>query len=163
MKNLIFYLFLSLITVFSHSGYAADYEVTSDSDANVAGTITHAINTLNGMGPGPHVINITTAGPIVLNSSLPAILVNVTINGNGVLIDGDENFRAIEIGNNINFMPGNLMVVINDITFFHCTANQGGAIFAHTAASVVTISNCFLIQIMPQTKAEPYGAGDRLP
>src|SRR5450432_1286280 len=77
----------------SSSALAATFSVTNTNDAG-AGSLRQAILDANASGSpagvvtGANIVNITPSETITLNSPLPLVFSNLTLNGNGNVVDG---------------------------------------------------------------------------
>ena len=97
---------------------ATTYTVTTNADTGAGGTLRGAIGQVDNSPFPSNVINIDSGlGTITLSSDLWAITNNVTINGNGNVIDGAGSYRGLFV------YAGT--VAINDLTVQNATA-QGG-------------------------------------
>ena len=132
---------LSFIFLISISlSNAATFNVTNTNDAG-SGSLREAIGLANA-NPDADVINVNVTGTVNLSSQLPAITESVTINGNGLVLDGgSNNYRVMEISGGT--------VVLNNLTVQNGTLpnapgdNYGGGVYI--SAGTVSISNCSII------------------
>ena len=112
---------------------------------------------------------------IRLSSALPRITSDITIEGNGYTISGENLFRIFHVlggrltindvilskgsapderGGGIKVQDGG-KVFVNNVTFLQNVAKEGGAIWVGSPASAATIQNSAFIRNL----AVPYGAG----
>ena len=112
---------------------AATYTVTTTSnsgpgslrqailDANASGAPSGTVGTAN-------IINVTTSGTISLLDALPLVFSNLTINGNGLTIDGGSAHRCLFV-NGLPATPAGtpqtIVVNLNQLHLNHCRAKGG--------------------------------------
>lgn len=84
-----------------------------------------AINTANGNGEAD---DITLTADIVLTSALPNIASDITINGAGFMLDGNNSFRVLNITGGT--------VILNNITITNGSATNGGGIFNNSTLTL---------------------------
>jgi hypothetical protein len=112
---------------------AAIFEVTNTND-NGTNSFRWALEQANS-NAGADIINITTIGSVLLSSNLPQITDDLTINGDGLVIDGDNSYQIFNITG--------CTVAINDLTIQKGSISSiplGSSLF-HTDA-FVSINNC---------------------
>ncbi len=112
---------------------AATYTASNTNDAG-AGSLRQAILDANASGAhagvvsGSNIINVGATGTINLTDTLPLIFSNLTINGNGVAIDGGGANRCLFISGLPTTPVGDpqpVSVTLNKIYLNHCTAKGG--------------------------------------
>lgn len=131
--------------------HAATFNVSNNVDAG-ANTLRQAILDANANSDAD-VINVNVTGTVSLASQLPAITESVTINGNGLVLDGGSNtYRVMEISggtvvlNNLTLQNGNVPSAPGD--------NFGGGILI--SSGDVSINNCSIIN---NVNSDAYGGG----
>ncbi len=123
---------------------AATYEVTSLDNAG-PGTFRQAILDANS-NAGADTINVTVSGTVTLESDLPNFVENqnIVINGNDLIIDGNNLYTALKIGSNIN--DDAIEATINNLTITRCNVTtssdeEGAALYVYPRAAIVTIND----------------------
>ena len=111
---------------------ASVFTVTNlSNNDNVAGSLGFAIDQANASPPGPNTIQFNLAGTILLMSTLPTISGNLTINGGGVTISGNNSVSDFSIANGA-------VVTLNGLTITAGnTASNGGGIYNGGTLTIV--------------------------
>lgn len=114
-------------------GHAATYVVGNTQNAG-AGSLRQAILDANASGAhagvvsGANTIDVTASGTIALADALPLLFSNVTINGNGVTIDGGGAHRCL-FASGLPLTPTGdpqaITVALNQLQLNHCVAKGG--------------------------------------
>jgi hypothetical protein len=117
----------------SSSVLAATFSVTNTNDAG-AGSLRQAILDANASGSpagivtGTNIVNITPSGTITLNSPLPLVFSNLTLNGNGNVVDGGSAHRCFFISGlptTATGSPQAISVTLQNLQLNHCRAKGG--------------------------------------
>ncbi len=121
--------------------YSTAFSVTSLSDALIAGTLRTAITTANGSA-GPHTITFNITGTVLLTSSLPSIVQNISITNAAalgtVIIDaGNTGLIPQHFQFNAAACAGSVVekLVLNN-------GGMGAAIHLQSPAVSITVQNC---------------------
>jgi hypothetical protein len=157
---------LAALATLPLAGVAATYTVSNTNNSG-AGSLRQAILDANASGAfagivsGSNLINVTATGTIALADALPMVFSNLTINGNGITIDGGNAHRCffvsgLPLAATPNGTPQAISVALNDMQLKHCLAKggdggngqdggggglgAGGALFVNANADV-TITN----------------------
>jgi hypothetical protein len=142
------------------SGNAAIYTVSNTNNSG-AGSLRQAILDANATGAysgivsGSNIINVAATGTISLDDALPMIFSNLTINGNGITIDGGGAHRCFFVSGLPTTpygTPQAIAVNLNNLQLSNCTAKggdggagavagggglgAGGAVFVNSGAHV---------------------------
>src|SRR5436190_6862945 len=95
---------------------AGTFTVTTTADTGL-GSLRQAITDANAAAGGT--INVTTAGLLTLTAPLPIITTPITLNGNNLVINGDDKYRPFFID-----APVGAAVMLNNLTLFHGRAKE---------------------------------------
>ncbi len=123
-----------LFSTFTSCLLAATFTVTTLNFTG-PGSLDEAIMMVNA-SPGPHVINFSVAGTITATTLSPIITEDVTINGDGITIDGAFTYQIFNISSSST-------TIINDITIINALSVVGAAISNRGDLTLnnVTLSN----------------------
>ena len=132
-------LLIATIFILKSNVFSAAYSVTSLSDALIAGTLRTAITTANGIA-GPHTITFNITGTVVLTSSLPSIIQNITFTNAAALgtVTIDAGNSAIPF--HLNFTAAACAGSIVEKLVFN-NGGTGAAILIQSPAVSITIRN----------------------
>ena len=127
---------LAVIAVLSGvctQGFAATYIVSNTGNSG-AGSLRQAILDANASGAyagvvsGSNIINVNVTGTINLSDALPLVFSNLTINGNGISIDGGGANRCLFVSGLPTTPSGDpqaISVTLNQLQLHHCVAKGG--------------------------------------
>lgn len=113
--------------------FATTYTVSNTNNFG-AGSLREAILDANASGAhagivsGSNTINVIATGTINLSDALPMIFSNLTINGNGITIDGGNAHRCFFISGlptTANGTPQAISVALDNLQLTHCLASGG--------------------------------------
>jgi hypothetical protein len=147
---------------FSTSVLAATYTVSNTQNSG-AGSLRQAILDANASGApagivgAANTINVSASGTIALTDALPMVFSNLTINGNGITVDGGNAHRCFFVSGlptTPNGDPQAISVTLQNMQLNHCRARggdggsasvsggggamgAGGALFVNTNASLM--------------------------
>ena len=117
----------------SVSVLAATYSVTNTQNSG-AGSLRQAILDANASGApagivgAANTINITASGTISLADALPMVFSNLTINGNGIIVDGGNAHRCFFVSGLPTTPSGDpqaISVMLQNMQLNHCRARGG--------------------------------------